>query len=629
MSVAEAEAPSPTRLFGTWAKDVPSEPGANARFRLRLLERAGQDPAFRRRLKIACREDALFYWNAFAWTYDPRTPRKALRFVAWPFQEKALLAILRAIECQHDLVIEKSRDLGASWMSLMAMEYLWHFHPYQSFLMVSRKEDLVDKPGDPDSLFWKLDFLLRHLPGWLKPRYDRKKLHFENQDNGSTIDGESTTTAASVGGRRTAIFLDEFSRMEEGRQILDGSADATGCRIFNFTVYGTHNAAYELARRRDVPKLVLHWSMHPARARGLYHYDRASKRLVADDPAYRFPADYPFVLDGTPKGGPYPGLRSPWYDAECNRRRNARAVAQMLDIDYDTSSQAFFDPHALHELQEAYCRPPEWEGEIVFDPDTADPVGLNKHDGGPLKLWITPDGRNKMPQSDYGCGVDCSTGVGTTNSVASFADARTGVKVAEYVSPYLHPGDFARRVVALCRLFRGEQTARVAWERQGPGVPFGNKVIQLRFSTFFFRKAEGRLNSVPTDLPGWVPTPENKQALLDDYRAALHSREFLNPSFLALEECRRFQHTEQGVDYVEDGEHLDRVSGKPDPSGARVNHGDRVIADALAYKMVRELNSRRPLAPAGQRPAPSSIASRRAAYEEGYHERGLLAPWEE
>ena len=64
-----------------------------------------------------------------------------------------------------------------------------------------------------------------------------------------------TTSAAGVGGRRTAIFIDEFSRIEEGYALLAGTADTTNCRIFNFTPFGTNNAAYKLSRRQDVRKL--------------------------------------------------------------------------------------------------------------------------------------------------------------------------------------------------------------------------------------------------------------------------------------------------------------------------------------------------------------------------------------
>jgi len=219
-------------------KAVPKGLKENLAFRIALLERAARNPSLQAGLKEICKQDILFYVNAFVWTYDPRRKSKTIPFVTWPVQDHALKAILSWVEEGEDGVIQKSRDMGASWMCLLVMEWLWHFHPGMSFLLVSRKEDLVDAPGDPDSLFWKLDFIHRHLPGWLRCETDRRRLHFGNMANGSTIDGESTTAAAGVGGRRTAMFIDEFSRIEEGYQLLAGTADTTRCRIFNFTPWG-------------------------------------------------------------------------------------------------------------------------------------------------------------------------------------------------------------------------------------------------------------------------------------------------------------------------------------------------------------------------------------------------------
>ena len=283
---------------GDFFKAVPKEREANLRWRQRLLEEAHGNPAVQAAQREACKADILYYTNSFAYTFDPRTRAKFLPFITYPFQDRGILEMLDCIEKGDDLVIEKSRDMGASWISLLVMDWLFQFHAGHSYLMISRKEGLVDAPGDPDSLFWKVDFIHRMLPEWLRPRTDRRRLHFGNVDNGSTIDGESTTGAAGVGGRRTAMFIDEFSRIEEGYQLLAGTADTTRCRIFNFTPFGTSNAAYKLAHRQDVRKLRFHWSEHPEKARGLYRYSEELRRVEALDKAYHFPADYHFILDG-------------------------------------------------------------------------------------------------------------------------------------------------------------------------------------------------------------------------------------------------------------------------------------------------------------------------------------------
>jgi len=47
----------------------------NLRQRVRILEQAENDPLFQKHLMESCKEDILFFFNAFCWLYEPR-PRK-------------------------------------------------------------------------------------------------------------------------------------------------------------------------------------------------------------------------------------------------------------------------------------------------------------------------------------------------------------------------------------------------------------------------------------------------------------------------------------------------------------------------------------------------------------------------
>src|SRR5207247_1504773 len=98
-----------------------------------------------------------------------------------------------------------------SWMCLIVMEWLWHFHPWKKFLAISRNAEAVDA-DDPDSLFWKIDFMHRYQPKWLMPKgYEAKKhrrlMYYGNPENGSTITGQASTGKAGVGGRATWMFV--------------------------------------------------------------------------------------------------------------------------------------------------------------------------------------------------------------------------------------------------------------------------------------------------------------------------------------------------------------------------------------------------------------------------------------
>lgn len=73
------------------------------------------------------------------------------------------------------MAIEKSRDMGASWMMCLVSTWFFLFHDHFSALMLSRKEEYVDKKGDNKTLFAKIDFLLKWMPTWLLPPITRTK----------------------------------------------------------------------------------------------------------------------------------------------------------------------------------------------------------------------------------------------------------------------------------------------------------------------------------------------------------------------------------------------------------------------------------------------------------------------
>ena len=145
---------------------VPKDLDANLAFRKSLLLEAANDPLAASQIKQMCRDDLLFYVNAFALTYDPRSKIKVTPFITYAFQDEAMIAIADCIENGRDAVMFKSRDMGASWVGLTVIEWLWHFQHNLSFLLVSRNEDYVDKRGNPKSLFWKIDFLHLHQPNY-------------------------------------------------------------------------------------------------------------------------------------------------------------------------------------------------------------------------------------------------------------------------------------------------------------------------------------------------------------------------------------------------------------------------------------------------------------------------------
>ena len=463
---------------------VPKGADDNLAFRKLLIESAAGDKDTSQDLWCACSRDILFYVNTFCWTYDPRKPNGTVPFITWAYQDEVLLDLVDCIFSGRDVLIQKSRDMGASWMILLVFEWLWHFRQDLSFLLVSRNEDYVDKAGNPKSLFWKIDFLHQNQPKWLLPNMTRTKLRLTNEDTRSHIDGESTTGDVARGDRRTAIGLDEFAAFEvdSSYRALSSTRDATRCRVFNSTPAGTAGAFYDLTQNPDIKNVRLHWTMHPEKSEGLYT-DETGKQ------------------------------RSPWYDQECRRCAHPQEIAQELDIDFAASDYQFFDPLELNKIMMRDCMPPFQTGDLLFDEKSCEPSGFSAGKG-PLSLWIHPDARQQIPgDRRYAMGVDIATGTGASNSVISVGDCMTGEKVAELCTPNMRPDQLGKYAVALDKWFKGNDYggAFMIWEAPGPGRNFGDVVLENGHRNIYYRTNETSVAKKQSIIPGWWPTKDEKR----------------------------------------------------------------------------------------------------------------------
>jgi hypothetical protein len=530
--------------------------------------------AWREKFQQMCRRDPLFWLNTFVWTYNPKDNKypkpSVVPFISYPFQDHAFLAIIDAIG-DHDLLGEKSRDMGMTWMCLMAMLWYWQFHPMQSFLLLSRKEDMVDKVGDPDCLMWKLDRALEWQPSWLVPEFHRTHLQMLNLENGSTFSGESTTGDAGRGGRRTAVFPDEFASVVEGYKILRSTRDVTNCRLFTSTPKGAGNAFYDLTQT-NMEILTLHWPLHPVKARRLYF--EAGQSLK--NPRLHYP-----------KGKP----RSPWYDLQCERASGRREIACELDIDYGASDTTFFELEHIERVIRDDVREPLMRGELGHDSITGKPGQYLERESGKLWLWCALDEFGRPPRSlhalggtDYIVGVDPAVGSknlegrGASNSALSVVSRTTGEKVAEFADHGIEAPDFAVLAVAIARWFHD---AVLIWESNGPaGASFGYKVVrELFYSPCYFRDNYDRRTGKMTQLYGWGSSTKTNAVAMDKLVKALGVT-FMNRSRRALDEYKYIVRQLTGAIIHS------RTLNTDEPTEAREAHGDLVAADKMAVLLL-------------------------------------------
>jgi len=258
--------------------------------------------------------------NDWMVTYDPRNIAKGLPAVM-PFS---------LFQCQVDLIdmldgclndqenglIEKSRDMGATWLCVGFSIYLFLFKESSSIGWGSRKEQLVDKLGDPDSIFEKIRMGISYLPFWFMPaNFDEKKhtsyMKIINPETGATITGESGDNIGR-GGRSLIYFKDEAAYYEHPEKIEAALGDNTNVQIDISSVNGTANIFHRRrqsgviwSRGKEMPKgatrvFIMDWRDHPAKTQEWYDQrrEKAAREGLGHIFAQEVDRDYSAAVSG-------------------------------------------------------------------------------------------------------------------------------------------------------------------------------------------------------------------------------------------------------------------------------------------------------------------------------------------
>ena len=335
--------------------------------RQRLIQRAqynsvaDKNPASRILLYNLCvqkdssADGCIFFVENFCWTYDPRSKNKHLPVVLFDYQKDAIRYIIEHIDEGKNFLMEKSRDMGISWLMVYIFQWYWMFREGTNLLLGSYKEKLVDDGVNQDALFGKLEYNLRNMPKWILPRKfvlgkHRTNLKLVNPENGNIISGDTMNKEFGRGARKTAIFYDELGFWETAKESWESGADTTACQIANSTPNGK-NFYWKLRTNRNMDVLSLIWRLHP-------------------------------LKDST------------WYEFE-KGRRTEEAIAREIDLNYESSLQG-----------RVY---PEWQpvlGFFEYNPNIPLYVGADwgKEDGTAL-VWVQlPEGKLRVVDAFYKTG---------------------------------------------------------------------------------------------------------------------------------------------------------------------------------------------------------------------------------
>lgn len=264
------------------------------------LARFEQDPKLIESAKAYYRDgrcvEFITHWCD---TYDPRraaalsgddSPRMThMPFVPFKRQVELVEFIFACLMGEAGGLVEKSRDMGATWICCAISVYLWLFWPGAAIGWGSRKQELVDELGNPDSIFEKIRMILRRLPPVLLPEGFGEKhmrtMKIVNPVNGAIISGEIGDNIGR-GGRTLVYFKDESSHYDRAEKIEAALSDNTRVPIDISSVNGPGNVFH---RKREAGKVwepgatvtqeatnvfVMDWSDHPEKTPEWYETRR-------------------------------------------------------------------------------------------------------------------------------------------------------------------------------------------------------------------------------------------------------------------------------------------------------------------------------------------------------------------
>ena len=163
----------------------------------------------------------IFWCDNFVWIQNPRTEdytKANVPFLLYDYQEQAAREIVNAIVGGYDMPIEKSRDMGLSWLVIAIFVWGWNFHGW-NLLVGSQKAENVDKRGNIKTLLEKARYIISRCPEWLVPqlteRSNDKEMLLIHPETGATFAGESNNINFGRSDRRKAILFDEFASWEQ------------------------------------------------------------------------------------------------------------------------------------------------------------------------------------------------------------------------------------------------------------------------------------------------------------------------------------------------------------------------------------------------------------------------------
>lgn len=260
-------------------------PDYPALFRQRLdrLNAIRKQPDSLPHLKQYYRSHPAQFITDWGCTFDPRNIERGLPavipFILFDKQTEWIAWFMEKWQGQQSGLVEKSRDMGMSWLTVATAATLCLFNDGLVAGFGSRKEEYVDKIGSPKSLFWKARMFLKYLPkefqgGWDETKHaPHMRVLFPN--TGSAMTGESGD-GIGRGDRCSFYFVDEAAFLERPQLVEASLSQTTNCRIDLSSVNGMGNPFAVKRHGGKIDVFVFDWRDDP-RKDGAWYREQVAR----------------------------------------------------------------------------------------------------------------------------------------------------------------------------------------------------------------------------------------------------------------------------------------------------------------------------------------------------------------
>lgn len=232
--------------------------------RLKCLEKIRKNPGCLTGLFSYYKNNPVDFINDWGITFDPRKVSENLPaflpFILYDKQKELITKIIDNWKNKKNLLVEKTREAGASWVTVALAVTLCLFNTGIIIGFGSRKEEYVDSKSNPKALLYKARLFLNYLPkefrrGWVEEKNSSFKI-IDFPTTQSKIEGEAGDNLGR-GDRASIYIVDEFAHIRNQAAVDAALSQTTRCIIYVSTPQGMNNKFAEKRFSNEIDCTIL------------------------------------------------------------------------------------------------------------------------------------------------------------------------------------------------------------------------------------------------------------------------------------------------------------------------------------------------------------------------------------